>query len=231
MFRALASPQSCGHISFQVCSGLGSRNHAPAIVAHSCVCVCSLALVTPGCDRPRASSREACLFETAGSGSIRSDFQFEHTLPPVIAEESPDYAVAVPVVNRTQDTVSFDRVSPSCNCSGARLTNSTLAAGEETTLHMSINLRGRSGLQRVGVTLFEPSGRSWLHVIEVTVFPRARFSVTDDILPFGYPEPGDPVERTFALELFANDRDSLPNHVGVTTDDPALDPSRPSFFD
>lgn len=118
-----------------------------------------------------------------------SHFIFNHHLASVIKEETPELKTPLQVRNHTDERVTFQEISPSCACSEAKLESYTLAPGEETSLHVTVSLRGRNGPQRFSVALIEPSGRYWQYLIETTVYQRAKFSTTNNILHLENLEP------------------------------------------
>ncbi len=153
-----------------------------------------------------------------GSDGLR----FTHRFPPVVADDVPDLKVALSVVNQTAETVRFDKVRPSCSCSGAGLRTTSLAPGEQTTLDVEVNLRGRAGEQRLPVYLEDSAGRCWSYTAEVAVYERARFSAPGNSLQFGSADPNARVSRETVLELCACSKESLPALEKITVTSPTF---------
>jgi hypothetical protein len=145
-------------------------------------------------------------------------YQATHQLPAVIAEDEPDLKLAVPVKNTTGATVQFAKLTHSCACAGAKLQKMTLAPGEETTLAVTMNLRGRSGEQRLAVSLLETSGRPWHQLLDFTVYPRARFTNGQESLQLTEAKPKTPLDREVVLEFFDTDRQRLPAQPAFSTE-------------
>jgi hypothetical protein len=110
-------------------------------------------------------------------------------------------------------------VHTSCGaCSKAELAKSRLAPNEETVLYLTLNLANRSGHQRSSVTLKEEGGSAWIHTYEIEVFPRARFSESNDQLSWQEVEPLQEMKRDLDFEIYAKQLASIPDRVTFTTE-------------
>jgi hypothetical protein len=178
-----------------------------------CVCVC----VCVGCWSEK-TDKPAPVPSQPKTNAPLVPLEVTHQLPAVIAEDQPDLQITVPVKNATPTEVRFAKLSHSCACSGAKLQKMTLALGEETRLEIKMNLRGRSGQQRIAVTLLEPSGRPWHNLIDFTIYPRARFNTGQESLQLAEAKPKTTLERDVTLEFFDTDRKQLPAAPAFATE-------------
>ncbi len=80
---------------------------------------------------------------------------------------------------------------------------------------LSINVVGRKGLQRIGVTLAEVTGQKWIYVIEVMIYPIASFSVANNTLRFPVVEPNAKIETDIHFDVFSSAQQLLPNSVDI----------------
>ena len=131
-------------------------------------------------------------------------------MPPVIDEDQPNLKIPIPVYNKTGAEVRFEHVLRSCSCADADLKSRTVAPGEQTTLDVLIRARGKTGSQKVNVTLVDSNGRGWRYTIETTIYSRAQFAVPNALLQLPISDPNQSMTEQFDFELFGTSNDSLP---------------------
>ncbi|MCI0740752.1 MAG: hypothetical protein L0Y72_17010 [Gemmataceae bacterium] len=191
----------------------------------SCISVVSAVLAVivfkPFFAGGRAEPDNAALWNPvlAGEKGSLDSPSYTFKCQPVINEDQPDFTLTVPIVNQTDRVVEFQQISTSCGCSKSTLDAYVLRAGDRTTLRISLNLHGRSGMQRISAILQEKSGPSWRYVIEVPVFPRARISQSAERLSVPRCQPQSVLEGSATIELFADRRSALPELTGLRVSD------------
>src|SRR5260221_1317568 len=119
-----------------------ARAAALAVLASGSVWVGRLGLKAQ--HRSGAATTAAVEDPAPKSSPFDGNFRFTHKFPPVIGEPGARQELAIKVVNRSQDPVTFSQeVTHSCSCADATLRSFSLAPDETTRLDVSINLTGQ----------------------------------------------------------------------------------------
>lgn len=138
-------------------------------------------------------------------------------LAPLFAGDNVDLEYDFPIKNETNRTLRFTHVRKSCACMGSTSVGADeLAPGAETKLHLAIDLRRRTGPQRLGCSLVEAGGSEWNYAIETTIYERARFEPAVAI-HFGMVDPKSLAERETQLVLAAKTVGDLPEKLSLST--------------
>jgi len=106
-----------------------------------------------------------------------------HVLPPMFADEAGQIEHEFPVVNRTGGPVTILDIRPSCSCSSAWTDTKELEPGQETTLHVRVNLAGRTGPFDAMCEVGNDSGEPWVYTLRTAIYERVAF--TPKSLQFG----------------------------------------------
>lgn len=147
-------------------------------------------------------------------------FFTKKVLPPVIVGDPPVPLDCVfPIENRSEEPLTFKALRPSCGCAEASLDAWTLAPGETTYLRLSMNLRGRSGPQRLTCTLEDEQTRPWRYELETVAYQRAQF-LGELVVHFGMVDPSSVLERTIEFCCYAETEAALPTDPSFTLDSP-----------
>jgi hypothetical protein len=176
-----------------------------------------------GCNRAGQTTQSDSRPATSISSPLPftpSNFEFRHELPTVISDDRPTVTFEVPVLNRTDSAVKFERVSRSCSCTDAELRSNTVLAGEQTELNVTIRVAEREGPQRLLVTLADSTGRTWTYTLDFTIYPRARFPV--DSFWLGSVDSQVRISRTSVFEVFSTTSSGLPDRVQFATSNESI---------
>jgi hypothetical protein len=134
-------------------------------------------------------------------------------LPPLFVGDATSLDYDIPVKNETSRPLEFTRIRQSCACAGSsRLAAMELAPGQETVLHLHIDLRQRKGPQRFVCALVEAGGAEWTYTLETTIHERARFE-GPGAMHFGMIDPKSEAKRDTQFTLHAHKAEVLPKDV------------------
>lgn len=143
----------------------------------------------------------------ASQGSEPFVFILDH--PPVICRDgSSPVLFEIPIVNRTQATVRFNRLSCACGCTSAQSDREELQPDESTTVKMGVNLSGREGPQKFTCHWNDESGRVWTTELRVTVFRPTQFDPTS--IRLGQVSSGEKISRQVHYDEFEKSVGELP---------------------
>ncbi|MFL5243659.1 MAG: DUF1573 domain-containing protein [Gemmataceae bacterium] len=98
------------------------------------------------CDREIKKSEEHSEVTPAGAIHVTRE------IPPVFGDLIESLTCDFTVRNETNSTINFREVQSSCGCTKAQLEMKSLEPGQETVLHLNINVRGRYGKQLFSCT-------------------------------------------------------------------------------
>lgn len=137
-------------------------------------------------------------------------------LPPLFVGDATSLDYDFPVKNETSRPLKFTQIRQSCACAGAsRLAVMDLAPGQETVLHVRIDLRQRKGPQRFVCALLEAGGAEWTYTLETILHERARFA-GQRVMHFGMIDPKTEVTGETQFILHAEKSEALPKDVSFT---------------
>jgi hypothetical protein len=96
-----------------------------------------------------------------------------------------------------------------------------LAVGESVSLHIAVNVHGRSGWQSYSTTLVDLDEMHWQCSIKVFVCEVGSLSPESD-LAFGSLAPGSQVERDAQFDMYAATEAELPRLLDVKSTNPSV---------
>lgn len=144
-----------------------------------------------------------------------------HVLPPMFADEAGQVEHEFPVVNRTGGPVTIRKISPSCSCSSAWTDAKELDPGGETTLHVRVNLAGRTGPFDAMCEVANDSGDPWVYTLRTTIYERVAF--TPKSLQFGTVSPGQELTAGATVSTWARGEDPPTPGLSGPLDSPKID--------
>jgi hypothetical protein len=136
----------------------------------------------------------------------------------MFADEAGQVEHEFPVVNRTGGPVSILSIRPSCSCSSAWTDAKELEPGGETTLHVRVNLAGRTGPFDATCEVARDSGEPWVYTLRTTIYERVAF--TPQSLQFGAVRAGQELTAEATVSTWARGEDpptpslSVPHDAG-----------------
>ncbi len=86
--------------------------------------------------------------------------------------------MAVPVVNRTHEVMTFSNFACSCGCTTGGLEKTELQPGESTKVTMAVNGQGRHGLQRFLCHWVDQRGEIWTAEARTAIYQPVKFEPT-----------------------------------------------------
>jgi hypothetical protein len=160
-----------------------------------------------GCDAPKPATEEG--------RTLAQSTDHTKQLAPLFVDDSLELQYDFPVKNDADQTIRFTELVQGCACMGASTIDAmALAPGEETVLHFHVDLRNRTGPQRIVCRLVEAGGSNWFYAIETTLYKRAAFA-ENGTLHFGMVDPRAEEVRETAFLLHAENAESLPSQVAL----------------
>lgn len=144
------------------------------------------------------------------------------TLAPIILDGRVSKIEHVfPVRNTTTKPLRFEKVQPSCGCSQAVLSEEVLSPGQEASLRVGVDLRGRIGAQSFACVLVEEDGTRWQFVLKVMLYPVAAFSKEPGIHFGNVPHDG-PAELDLEYREYAAEQGAFRPGLTVRSSNPAV---------
>jgi hypothetical protein len=144
-----------------------------------------------------------------------------HVLPPMFADEAGQIEHEFSVVNRTSGPVTILKIMPSCSCSSAWTDAKQLEPGGETTLHVRVNLAGRTGEFGAACDVVNDSGEAWVYTLRTTIYERVAF--TPASLQFGAVRAGQELRAEATVSTWARGEDPPTPWLCGPLDSPQID--------
>lgn len=163
-----------------------------------------------GSTPPASTVPQTVLIETTSHSSWRAD------AGAVFRDTTPVLHGRVTIRNSENRMVRFEEIRKSCSCATATIDRMDLGPGEETVLHLTVNLAGRSGKQQIACELVEAGGKG--HIAELTATVYESFKASVATVSFGDVRPRQAGTAKFYLEAYATSTEKLPAAVSPTYD-------------
>lgn len=174
--------------------------------------------VLAGCSADTSGALRTCAEAESSPRAVfraAAPLPLEHTLAPIFADEAREVTHDFRILNDTDRVIHFGEITWTCVCAGAKIDAMVLRPGEETRLHLKVDLRGRLGPQRYSSTLLNDTGVPWHYSFATTIYPRITFM--PERLQFGVVAPNRAVMRSVVVSTYSRQEDpNMPSVLGPT---------------
>lgn len=155
---------------------------------------------------------------------VPQDQSTEIDFGPVFSDEVPEIKHSFPVKNTTSATIHVLRMDHSCACSKVDLGKRELDPGEETVLAMQVDLRDKTGPQRLTCDLYFDSGIVMRYAMKAVAHHRIAF--VPSVLHFGQVDPGQATTSEASLIVQSRSGSDLPQVLSAISNCDQLKVSR-----